>query len=104
AAGFLVVDFFTAGFFAVAPAALFDDQRFFSAPTMAALPEALSLRFGFEATAFTGASDSSLEAHRFRCASPMRFRVAALIARRLDSCGSDAPTGAPPSNWRSSAI
>src|ERR1019366_3269439 len=70
-----------AAFFA---AARFAAQRFFNAATIAALPAALSLRFGLVASGATGdnGTDSFLDsAHRFRWASPMRFRAAALILR-----------------------
>src|ERR1017187_3695995 len=96
-----------AAFFA---AARFAAQRFFKAATIAALPAALSFRFGFGASGATGddRSDSFLDsAHRFRWASPMRFRAAALIFRRLPfgpSGVAAVAVGEPVSIWRSSAI
>src|ERR1035441_6476277 len=52
-------------------AAFFAAHRFFKAATIAALPAALSFRFGLGASGATGdGSDSFLaSAHRFRCAS-----------------------------------
>ena len=90
-------------------AAFFAAHRFFKAATIAALPAAESFRFGFEASGATGdGSDSFLaSAHRFRCASPMRFRTATLIFRRLPvgAFGAAAASVGPPwSIWRSSAI
>jgi hypothetical protein len=53
-------------------------------------------------------ADSPLDAaHRFRCASPMRFRAAALIFRRLPFVGSGVAVGSvrrPGSMARSPAI
>ena len=73
-------------------------------------PAALSFRFGFGTSGATGddGSDDFLDsAHRFRWASPMRFRAAALIFRRLPfgTSGAAAVAVGPPwSIWRSSAI
>src|ERR1017187_4168143 len=64
-------------------AARFAAQRFFNATTIAALPAALSLRFVLGATGDDGADSFLDSAHRFRWASRMRFRAAALIFRRL---------------------
>ena len=64
-------------------AAFFAAHRFFKAATIAALPAALSIRFGLGASGATGAEVFLDSAHRFRWASPMRFRAAALILRRL---------------------
>src|ERR1019366_1825548 len=81
-------------------------QRFFNAATIAALPAALSLRFVLGATGDGGADSFLDSAHRFRWASPMRFRAAALIFRRLPrgTSGVAVAVGPPPSIWRSSAI
>src|ERR1035437_4021751 len=94
---------------AVFAAALFAAQRFFNAATIAALPAALSLRFGLVASGATGddGSDSFLDsAHRFRWASPMRFRAAALIFRLrfVGAPGAAVSVGVLVSIWRSSAI
>jgi hypothetical protein len=85
---FFTAAFSTAGFFATtgtaAAAAFFAAQRFLSAATIAALPAALSLRCGFAVPVLDGDPGWPLDsAQRFRCASPMRFRTAALIFRRL---------------------
>jgi hypothetical protein len=88
---FLCAVFFAARLFATAGfsaafAAWKAAQRFFVASTMARLPAALSFRFGAsDVAAGCGCgSDGFLDsAHRFRCASPMRFRAAALSFRRL---------------------
>ena len=72
--------------------ALFAAHLFFSAATMAALPAALSLRLGMAVT-LDAVSALLLVAHRMRCASPIRLRVAALIFRRVRFCGFDVPAG-----------
>jgi hypothetical protein len=65
-------------------AAFFSVHRFFKAATMFALPAALSFRLAVGAAAGADGGTACLEAARlFRCASPMRFLVAALIFRRL---------------------
>src|ERR1017187_4277687 len=100
-AAFLAGDCWT---FAAAP---FAAQRFFNAATIAALPAALSLRFVLGATGDDGADPFLDSAHRFRWASPMRFRAAALIFRRLPlgTAGVAAVAVGPPwSMARSSAI
>ena len=83
-------------------------QRFFVAATIAALPALLSLRLGLGAANGAGGSVAFWDsAHRFRWASPMRFRAAALIFRRLRVAGSGgAAVSAGPldSSARSSAI
>jgi len=63
--------------------------------------------FFFGAVFFGGAACFLETAHRFRCASPMRFRAAALIFRRLRVGASDVAAGSmplPDSMARSSAI
>src|ERR1035437_10094301 len=74
---------------------------------MAFLPAALSLRFGLGAFGATGDEVFLDSAHLFRWASPMRFRAAALIFRRLP-CGppgaAAVAVGPPGSMARSSAI
>ena len=62
-----------------AASARFAAQRFFSAATIAALPAALSLRFGFAGASSVLASEA---AHRFRCPAAIALRPAALILRR----------------------
>jgi hypothetical protein len=82
-------------------------HRFFNAATMAALPAALSLRFAFVVDLEADADSPLDAAHRFRCASLMRFRAAALIFRRLPFVGSGAAVSSvrpPGSMARSSAI
>jgi hypothetical protein len=75
-----------------AASAFFAAQRFFRAATIAALPAALSFRFGVEPTA---ALDSPFDAaHRFRCASAIALRPAALILRLPRRGASEATTGA----------
>src|ERR1017187_10177447 len=76
---------------------------------MAFRPAALILRFGFAVTVLDGSSASPFDAaHLLRCASPMRFRAAALILRRLGFVGSGVGeavcAGPPGSRARSSAI
>ena len=81
-------------------------QRFFVASTIAFLPAALSFRFGLVACGATGDEVFLDSAHRFRWASPMRFRAAALM-RRLPfrTSGVAAVAVGPPGNMaRSSAI
>jgi hypothetical protein len=76
----------------VAAAAFLAAHRFFRAATIAALPAALSLRFGFDPTAVL---DSPFDAaHRFRCASAIALRPAALSLRLTRRGASEAPTGA----------
>lgn len=93
--GFLVTGFWTAGS-RFAAAALFAAHRFFVAAIIAAFPAADSLRFGFKGSGLTGADlDSGWSlalAHLLRCASPIRFRAAALIWRRLPFGASGAAT------------
>ena len=99
-------DFLAAGDWAFA-AARFAAQRFFKAATIAALPAALSFRFGLGVSGATGAEVFLDSAQRFRCASPMRFLAAALIFRRLPfgpSGVAAVAVGPPWSIWRSSAI
>src|ERR1039457_2041172 len=79
----LATAFFAAGFFACF-VAWNAAHLFFVASKMAFFPAALILRFGFAVAVLDGDSASPLDAaHRFRWASPMRFRAAALIFRRL---------------------
>src|ERR1017187_3711923 len=95
---------------ALAASALTLAQRLLVASAMAFLPAALSFRFALGASGVTGdgGSDSFLDsAHRFRWASPMRLRAAALILRRLPFGASDkaaVSVGVPVSIWRSSTI
>ena len=100
--------YFFAGAFVAAFCALWiAAQRFFVAAMIAALPAALSFRFAFGAGAVAGASDFFDSAHRFRCASPMRFLAAALILRRLPFGASGVAavsTGAPGNIALGSAI
>jgi hypothetical protein len=103
--GFLLAVFFAAAFFATAGlSAAFPAwnaaQRFFVASTIARLPAALSLRLRFGASdAAAGCAIPLDSAHRFRCASPMRFRAAALIFRRFTFGASvGAGSGRPPSS------
>src|ERR1019366_2147550 len=80
--------FFTAAFFACF-AAWNAAHLLFVASEIAFLPAALILRFGFAVAVLDGDSASPLDAaHRFRCASPMRFLAAALMFRRLGFVGS----------------
>src|ERR1035437_9877082 len=114
AGAFLVTAFLAAGgrlaLAAVAASALTLALRLRLASAMAFLPAALSFRFGLAASGATGdrASDWTLDsAHRFRWASPMRFRAAALIFRRLPfglSGVAAGSVGVPANIWRSSAI
>jgi hypothetical protein len=98
-------------YFAVwAAAARIDAQRFLVASLILFRPSGLIFRFAFFATGLavlTAVLDSFFSAaHLFRCASPIRFRAAALILRRLRT-GSDVPVGSelpPVINCRSSAI
>ena len=88
-------------------AALFAAQRFFSAKTMAALPAALSLRFGLVALVAAGLGPALLAAHRFLWASAIALRAAALIFRlpcfaRVGASG--VSSGSPFNIARSSAI
>src|SRR5450759_619887 len=91
AVAFLAAVFFAARFLATIGVPAFfaawkAAQRFLVASEMAFLPAALSFRFGLGASGTTGddGTDSFLDsAHRFRWASPMRFRAAALILRLL---------------------
>jgi hypothetical protein len=97
--------FFTAAFSALCTAA----QRFFVAATIAARPAALSFRLAFGAAAEANGPAAFFDlAHRFRCASPMRFLAAALIFRRLRVAGSGVlaalSVGPPDKSARSSAI
>jgi hypothetical protein len=90
-------------------AARFAAQRFFNAATIAALPAVLSFRFGLGASGATGDDGTDFflaSAHRFRWASPIRFRAAALM-RRLPfgpSGVAAVAVGVPVNIWRSSAI
>jgi hypothetical protein len=70
-------------------AAHFAAQRLFNAATIAALPAALSFRFGFLAD--FGPADSPFgAAHLLRCASAIARRPAALIPRLLPFLECDA--------------
>jgi hypothetical protein len=94
AAAFLAAAFLGAAFLAVAfltstRPAFFAAQRFFNAATIAALPAALSLRLGMAVALDIVPAPLFASAHRLLCASPMRFRVAALIFLRGCVCGSD---------------
>ena len=66
-------------------AAFFAAHRFFKAATIAALPAALSLRFGFEGSGVAGCDGDSvvplIAAHRFCCPRAIRRRAAAEILR-----------------------
>ena len=81
-------------------------QRFFVAATIAALPAALSFRFGFGAAGASGAVSPLAKAHLFLCPAAIFLRAAALILR----CGRPvgvivtASDGAPESIARNSAI
>jgi hypothetical protein len=118
-AAFFTGALFLAVFFAVlvllaaalsywALAALTASHRFFVAAMIAFLPAAESFRLGLGAAAGAGGSVAFLEAaHLLRWASPMRFRAAAPIFRRLRVAGSGAAAGSvgpPVSQARSSAI
>src|ERR1039458_6669888 len=84
AAAFFAVRFFATAGFATALAAWNAAQRFFVAADIARLPAALNFLLRFGASEVATDSDAPLDsAHRFRWASPMRFRAAALIFRRL---------------------
>ena len=89
-------------------AARFVAHRFFNAATIAALPAALSLRFGLAApaTGSDGADSCLASGHRFRWASAIRARPAALILRLrfVGAPGAAVSVGVPVSIWRSSAI
>jgi hypothetical protein len=103
---FLFAEVFFAGAFC---ALWIASHRFFVAATIAALPALLSFRLGLGAASGPDGSVAFLEAaHRFRCASPIRFLAAALIFRRLGVAGSDVAAvsmgPAPDSKARSSAI
>src|ERR1035441_9229849 len=88
-AGFLV-----AAFSCCALAALTASHRFFVAALIAFLPAAESFRLGLGAASGTDGSAAFLDAaHLLRCASPMRFRAAALSFRRLGVAGSAAAAG-----------
>ena len=104
---FFAIAFFSAGFFACF-AAWNASHLFFVAATIAALPAALILRFGFGVSFSDGDSDWPFDsAHRFRWASLMRFRAAALIFRRVPIGASGVTAGsvgAPVNRARSSAI
>src|ERR1017187_6325566 len=90
-AAFFAAVFFAARFFATAGfsacfAAWNAAQRFFVASPIARLPASLSFRFGASDAAAgdcCGSEGRLDSAHRFRCASPMCFRAAVLIFRRL---------------------
>ena len=93
--------FFAAALAAMAASALTLAQRFLLASAMAFLPAAESFRFGFGASGATGDDGADCffdSAHRFRCASPMRFRAAALIFRLLPfgASGAAAVSVGPP--------
>ena len=63
-------------------AARYAAQRFFVAAAMAALPAALSFRFGFPAAGASGAASPLAAAQLFLCPSAIFLRAAALILRR----------------------
>jgi hypothetical protein len=82
-------------------------HRFFVAATIAARPALLSFRLGLGAASGADGSVAVFDsAHRFRCASPMRFLAAALILTRLraGSAVVAVSVGPPASNACSSAI
>jgi hypothetical protein len=86
-------------------------QRALVAAMIAFLPAAESFRFFFGVSGVTDFKDDSDclldKAHRFFCASPIRFRAAALSFRRLRFCGSGVAAvvlGPPSSMARSSLI
>lgn len=94
--------------YAFAASVLFSAQRFFVAAMIARLPAAESFRLGL-GSAFRGDGREVFRdaAHRFRCDSAIRTRLASLIFRRLRFAGSAvAPvsTGPPERIWRRSAI
>ena len=100
--------FFDTAGFSAAFAAWNAAQRFRTPSAIARLPAALSFRFGFGVPDAEDGCDVPLDsAHRFRCASPIRFRAAALIFRRLLFGTSSVVAGSvrpPRSMARSSAI
>jgi hypothetical protein len=69
-----------AGYFFAA--ALSATQRFFVEATMAALPAALSFRFGFDTAGVSAAVLPLKAAHLLRCPAAIFLRAAALIFRR----------------------
>jgi hypothetical protein len=87
-----VAPFFAAALCAFSNSARFSAQRSFMASMILFLPAALSLRLRCGASGVTirkeGADCCLVAAHRFRCASAIRFRPAALIRRRLRLGGS----------------
>jgi len=102
-AAFFAATFFEVAGSAFAVAAFLSAQRFLRAATIAFLPAVLSFRFGLGAFVTDGDPDWPLDsAHRFRCASAMRFRAAALIFRRLPIGTAGAALGSvgPPSSIR----
>jgi len=107
-ATFLIAAFLATGHYAFAASALFNAHRFFVAAIIAFLPAAESFRLGLCAASGAGGSAAFLDAaQRFRCASAIRARLAALILLRLRFCGSGATAGLagpPESVSRSSAI
>ena len=94
AVAFPVAPFFDEALCACSNSARFNAQRRFVASMILFLPAALSLRLPFGASDVTackeGADCSLVSAHRFRCASAIRFGLAALILRRLRFGGSAA--------------
>jgi hypothetical protein len=87
-------------------AARYAAQRFFVAAAIAALPAALSFRFGFGAAGASGATSPLAAAHPFLCPAAIFLRAAALILRRRRPVGVivAASAGAPESIARNSAI
>jgi len=91
AQAFFATDFVAPALFAPSAAAFapafFSRHRFFRAATIAALPAALSLRFGFEGPGVpdvaAGSDSPRILAHRRCWPSFIRFLAAALIFRRL---------------------
>jgi hypothetical protein len=94
AVAFPVAPFFDEALCACSNSARFNAQRRFVASMILFLPAALSLRLRFGASDVTackeGADCSLVSAHRFRCASAIRFGLAALILSRLRFGGSAA--------------
>jgi hypothetical protein len=111
---FFAIVFLAAGAYwalaAMAASALTLAQRLRLASAIAFLPAALSFRFALGASGVTGDDGADCffdSAHRFRWASPMRFRAAALIFRRLPfglSVVAAVAVGPPGNMARSSAI
>jgi hypothetical protein len=89
-----VAPFFAEALCAFSNSARFSAQRRFVASMILFLPAALSLRLRCGASGVTifkeGADCCLVASHRFRCASAIRFRPAALMRRRIRSGGSAA--------------